>query len=205
VIADVNAGAVGERAAEFAADGLAAHPVAGDLTAPPAAAGAVAAARERFGGLDVVVNVAGGLVNYGPLLDLKPERAELELAINIKTTVYVCQAAIPALRARGGGAIVNFASGAVFKPQAQMAVYSAAKAAVAGFTRALARELRDDGIRVNAVAPGTMRTGDNLAQMKDAQVRWVDLDDLVAAVLYLASDDARAVSGEILPVTGGDV
>lgn len=205
VIADVNAAGLADRAAEFTAEGFTVHPVVGDLTAPPAATRAVAAAGERFGGLDIVVNVAGGLVNYGPVGDLKADRAELELAINIKTTLYVCQAAIPALRARGGGAIVNFASIAVFKPQAHMAAYSAAKAAVAGLTRALARELRDDRIRVNAVAPGTMRTGDNLAQMKDATVHWVELDDLVAAVLYLASDDARAVSGEILPVTGGDV
>jgi 3-oxoacyl-[acyl-carrier protein] reductase len=205
VIAAVNAARLAERAAEFAADGLTAVPVAGDLTAPPAAERAVAAARDRFGGLDVVVNVAGGLVNYGPVLELTPERVERELAINIKTTLYVCQAAIPALRARGGGAIVNFASLAVVKPQPRMAAYSAAKAAVAGLTRALARELRDDRIRVNAVAPGTMRTGDNVAQMKDAKVRWVELDDLVAAVLYLASEEARAVSGEILPVTGGDV
>src|SRR5207244_1184772 len=80
----------------------------------------------------------------------------------------------------------------------------AARRAVAT-ARALARELSGDRIRVNAVAPGTMRTADNLAQMKDAKVRWVELDDLVAAVLYLASDEARAVSGEILPVAGGDV
>jgi len=165
----------------------------------------VATARERFGGLDVVVNVAGGLVNYGPAVELGPEQVERELAINIKTTFFVSQAAIPLLRERGGGAIVNFASMAVLKPQSQMAVYIAAKAAVAGLTRALARELSADRIRVNAVAPGTMRTADNLAQMKDAKVRWVELDDLVAAVLYLASDEARAVSGEILPVAGGDV
>ncbi|HKW41879.1 MAG TPA: SDR family oxidoreductase [Gemmatimonadales bacterium] len=205
VIADVNAAALGDRAKEFAAQGYAVHAVAGDLTTPDAARQAVAGARERFGGLDIVVNVAGGLVSYGPVLDLKPERFELELAINVKTAFYVSQAAIPALRERGGGAIVNFASVAVLKPQVQLAAYTAAKAAVAGLTRALARELRDDRIRVNAVAPGTMKTADNVAQMPDAKVRWVELDELVAAVLYLASDDARAVSGEILPVTGGDV
>jgi NAD(P)-dependent dehydrogenase (short-subunit alcohol dehydrogenase family) len=144
-------------------------------------------------------------VNYGPVLELTPEPFERELAINLKTTLFVSQAAIPKLRERGGGAIVNFASAAVLKPQSLMASYSAAKAAVAGLTRALARELRDDGIRVNAVAPGTMRTADNLVSMKDAKVRWVELADLVAAVLYLASDEARAVSGELLPVTGGDV
>jgi NAD(P)-dependent dehydrogenase (short-subunit alcohol dehydrogenase family) len=205
VIADVNAAALADRAKEFAAQGFAVRDVAGDLTTPVAARQAVAVARERFGGLDVVVNVAGGLVSYGPVLDLKPERFELELAINLKTAFYVSQAAVPALRDRGGGAIVNFSSVAVLKPQAQLAAYSAAKAAVAGLTRALARELRDDRIRVNAVAPGTMRTADNVAQMAAAKVRWVELDELVAAVLYLASDDARAISGEILPVTGGDV
>src|SRR2546423_1766941 len=167
--------------------------------------GTGAVARERFGGLDGVVNVAGGLVSYGPVLDLKPDRLELELAINIKTAFYVSQAAIPALRDRGGGAMVNFASAAVLKPQSQLAAYTAAKSAVAGLTRALARELRDDRIRVNAVAPGTMKTADNLAQMQGAKVRWVELDELVAAVLYLASDEAHGVSGEILAVTGGDV
>ena len=205
VIADRNATAVADRARELAAQGFAVQAAAGDLTQPESARRAVATARERFGGLDVVVNVAGGLLNYGPVLALEPEQVERELAVNIKTTLFVSQAAIPLLRERGGGAIVNFASMAVFKPQSQMAVYSAAKAAVAGLTRALARELSGDRIRVNAVAPGTMRTADNLAQMKDANVHWVELDDLVAAVLYLASDEARAVSGEILPVAGGDV
>ena len=205
VIADVNAGGLAERARELAAKGFAVEAAAGDLTTPEPARRAVATARERFGGLDVVVNVAGGLLNYGPVLELKPEQLERELAVNIKTTFFVSQAGIPLLRQRGGGAIVNFASMAVVKPQTQMAAYIAAKAAVAGLTRALAHELAGDRIRVNAVAPGTMRTGDNLAQMKDAKVRWVELDDLVAAVLYLASDEARAVSGQILPVAGADV
>ena len=202
VIVDVNAAGLAERAQELAADGVDVRPVSGDLTAPAAAREAVAAARRHFGGLDVVVNVAGGLLNYGSALDLKPEQLDRELSVNIKTTFFVSQAAIPALLERGGGAIVNFASLAVLKPQSQMAAYIAAKSAVAGLTRALAREFRDGGVRVNAVAPGTMKTGDNLAQMKDAKVRWVELDDLVSAVLYLASDEAKAVTGEVLPVAG---
>jgi NAD(P)-dependent dehydrogenase (short-subunit alcohol dehydrogenase family) len=202
VIADVNAVGLADRAKEFAAEGFDVRPVAGDLTAPDAARRAVAAAKEHFGGLDVVVNVAGGLLNYGSAVDLKPEQLERELAVNVKTAFFVSQAAIPALLQRSGGAIVNFASMAVFKPQSQMASYTAAKWAVAGLTRALAREFRDGGVRVNAVAPGTMKTADNLAQMKDAKVRWVELDELVSAVLYLASDEARAITGEILPVAG---
>jgi NAD(P)-dependent dehydrogenase (short-subunit alcohol dehydrogenase family) len=205
VIADVNAAALADRTKEFTAEGFDVRPSAGDLTTPEAARQAVATATAQFGGLDVVVNVAGGLLNYGPALALTPDKLERELAVNVKTTFYVSQAAIPALRARGGGAIVNFASAAVLKPQSQMAGYIAAKSAVAGLTRALALEFRDDGVRVNAVAPGTMRTADNVAQMKAAAVRWIELDDLVKAVLYLASDDAKGISGEILPVTGGDV
>jgi len=202
VIGAVNAVGLAERAQEFAAEGFAVRSCAGDLTTPEAARRAVAEARVQFGGLDVVVNVAGGLVNHGSALDLEPEQLDRELAVNIKTTFFVSQAAIPALLERGGGVIVNFASVAVLKPQSQMASYIAAKSAVAGLTRALAREFRDRGIRVNAVAPGTMRTADNLTQMKDANVRWVELDDLVSAVLYLASDEAKAITGAILPVAG---
>lgn len=205
VIADLNATGLAARAEEFRAAGFAVVAVAGDLTTPEAARAAVAAAGKRFGGLDVLVNVAGGLVSYGSALELKPDQLERELAINVKTAFYVSQAAIPALVERGGGAIVNFASAAVLKPQSQLAAYIAAKSAVAGLTRALAREFADVGVRVNAVAPGTMRTADNVAQMTDAKIRWVELDALVATVLYLASDEARGVSGQILPVTGGDV
>lgn len=204
VIADVNAAGLADRAKEFTAQGFDVRASAGDLTTPEAAREAVATATAQFGGLQVVVNVAGGLLNYGPALALTPDQLERELAVNIKTTFYVSQAAIPALRERGG-AIVNFASAAVLKPQSQMAGYIAAKSAVAGLTRALALELRDNSIRVNAVAPGTMRTADNVAQMKAAGVRWIELEDLVRAVLFLASDDAKGISGEILPVTGGDV
>src|SRR5881397_2297937 len=195
----MNAVGLADRVKELTAEGLTVRHVAGDLTVPDTARRAVVAATEQFGGLDVVVNVAGGLVNYGSALDLKPEQLERELAINVKTTFFTCQAALPALIERGGGAIVNFASVAVLKPQSQMASYTAAKAAVAGLTRALAREFRDGGVRVNAVAPGTMRTADNVAQMKDAKVRWVELDDLVAAVLYLASDAARRSRARSFP------
>lgn len=206
VLADLSAAGLEERVREFAAAGIEARGAAGDLTSPAAAHAAVAAARQQFGGLDVVVNVAGGLVHYGSALELTPERFERELALNVKTTFFVSQAAIPALLERGGGAIVNFASIAALRPSSQMASYSAAKAAVAGLTRALAREFRDGGVRINAVAPGTVRTADNVAQMRDTSgVRWVELEELVAAVLFLASDDARTITGHILPVTSGDL
>jgi NAD(P)-dependent dehydrogenase (short-subunit alcohol dehydrogenase family) len=192
---------VAERAKEFTAQGAKARGFTGDLTNPDDARAAVALAQKEFGGLDVVINVAGGLLHVGPAAAIPVEMAERELAINVKTTFLMCQAAIPALAARGGGAIVNFASIAVLEPQAQMASYVMAKAAVAGLTRALALELAPQKIRVNAVAPAAARTADNVKSMGDLP-ELVPLDALVAAVLYLASDDARAVTGEVLPVTG---
>jgi len=204
VLADVNAAALAERVKEFAAQQIESVAAAGDLASPAGAKAAVAAAKARFGGLDVVVNVAGGLVYVGDFLALGPEVVDKELTINVKTTLFVSQAAIPALLARGGGAIVNFASIAVVRPLAKMASYSAAKWAVAGLTRALAREFADRGVRVNAVAPATVRTADNVAQM-GPDAKYLELDDLIRAVLYLASDAARGVTGQVLPVTGRDV
>ncbi len=156
----------------------------------------------QFGGLDILVNVAGGFFSYGPFTEVKPEILDRELAVNFKTAFYMCQAAVPLLLTRGGGSIVNFASIAVIRSLMHMSAYSAAKSAVAGLTRELAREYRDADIRVNAVAPATVRTGDNVAQMGDAKTPFVELEDVVNTVAFLASDEASAITGQIVPITG---
>lgn len=203
LLADVNAVGLAERVKEFAAEGIRAKAAPGDLTQPDAARTAVATAQTQFGGLDVVVNVAGGLFSYGPFTDVQPDVLDRELAVNFKTAFFMCQAAVPQLLARGGGTIVNFASIAAVRSLMHMAAYSAAKSAVAGLTRALAREYRDAGIRVNAVAPATVRTADNVAQMGvDAKTPLVELDEVVHTVLFLASDEAGAITGQIVPITG---
>src|SRR5437899_8583821 len=201
LLADVNALGLADRVKEFAADGIAAKASAGDLTQPEAAQAAAAAVQSQFGGLDILVNVAGGFFSFGPFTEVQPEALDRELAVNFKTAFFMCQAAIPPLLARGEGAIVNFASIAVVRSLTHMSAYSAAKSAVAGLTRELAREYRDADIRVNAVAPATVRTADNLAQMGDKQPL-VELDEVVNTVLFLASDDASAITGQIVPVTG---
>ena len=202
VLADLNAVEVARRASEFQAEGMRAVPAAGDLTKPDIAALAVERAVGEFGGLDVVVNVAGGLTTWGPIAELTPEAFEREVAINLRTTVLVSQAALDALAARKG-AIVNFASIAYYRPQDQMAVYAAAKAGVAAFSQSLAREVHRRGVRVNAVAPEAVRTGDNVAS-SGAGARYVEMDDIVNAVLFLASDASRAISGHVLPVTAAE-
>jgi NAD(P)-dependent dehydrogenase (short-subunit alcohol dehydrogenase family) len=199
VACDLNAVGVAARVREFAAEGVDARPCAGDLTQPDVAALAVETAMKHFGRLDVVVNLAGGLTTFGPLETLGADAFDREVAINLKTTVLLSQAAIPAL-ARSRGCIVNVSSIAYFDPQSPMAVYAAAKAGVAGFTRSLALELADRGIRVNAVAPGMVRTGDNVASAgQDAD--YVELSDITEGIMSLALDADGAPSGHILPIS----
>lgn len=198
VACDKNAVGVAERVREFAAEGVDARPCAGDLTEPDIAALAVEVALRQFGRLDVVVNVAGGLTTYGPIEQATVADIEREIAINLKTTILVSQAAIAAL-SRTKGCIVNFTSIAYFEPQAPMAVYSAAKAAVAGFTQSLALELRDRQVRVNAVAPAMVRTVDNVAAVGDGEAHYVEMEEISDGVMSLASPTSSQ-TGHILPI-----
>jgi NAD(P)-dependent dehydrogenase (short-subunit alcohol dehydrogenase family) len=198
VACDVNAVGVTERVREFAALGVDARPCAGDLTQPDIAVLAVETALKHFARLDVVVNVAGGLTTYGPLEQLTVDAFDREISINLKTAVLVSRAAIPAL-AKTRGCIVNFASIAYFHPQSPMAAYSAAKAGIAGFTQSLALELQDRNIRVNAIAPGMVRTSDNVASAGESAA-YVELEDITRGVMSLASPSDPTLTGHILPI-----
>lgn len=198
VACDLNAVGVAQRVREFAAEGIDARPCAGDLTQPDIAALAVEIALRHFGRLDVVVNVAGGLTTYGPIGETTVEALDREVAINLKTAVLVSQAAIEAL-GRTKGSIINFSSIAYFNPQSPMAVYSAAKAAVAGFTRSLAVELQTRQIRVNAVAPAMVRTVDNVAAVGNGEAQYVEMREITDGVMALASDPTA--TGKIVPIS----
>jgi NAD(P)-dependent dehydrogenase (short-subunit alcohol dehydrogenase family) len=203
VAVDRNAVGVAERVKEFAAAGIDARPAAGDLTEPDVARHCVATALKHYGRLDAVINVAGGLTTYGPVGNTMIQDFDRELAINLKTAFLLSQSAIEAL-AVTRGAIVNFASVAYYQPAPQMAVYSAAKAGVAAMTQSLALELLPQGIRVNAVAPGMVRTTDNVASAGPG-ARFVELGQLTDAVLFLADPSSGGITGHILPVIGGAV
>jgi NAD(P)-dependent dehydrogenase (short-subunit alcohol dehydrogenase family) len=198
VACDLNAVGVAQRVREFAAEGIDARPCAGDLTQPDIAALAVEIALRHFGRLDVVVNVAGGLTTYGPIGETTVEALDREIAINLKTTVLVSRAAIEAL-AKTKGSIINFSSIAYFNPQSPMAVYSAAKAAVAGFTRSLAVELQGQQVRVNAVAPAMVRTVDNVAAVGNGEAQYVEMREITDGVMALASD--ATATGKIVAIS----
>lgn len=201
VAVDRNAVGVAERVKEFSAMGIDARPAAGDLTEPDVAAFAVETAVRHYGRLDGVVNVAGGLTTYGPVEKSGPDAFDREISINLKTAYLMTRAAVEPLQ-ESRGAVVNFASLAYFRAMNQMAVYSAAKAGVAALTQSLAVELWPRGIRVNAVAPGTVRTPENVATVgPDAQ--YVEMSQIVNAVLFLAGEASSGITGHILPITNG--
>lgn len=204
VVCDRNAMAVSERVKEFQARKIDARAAAGDLTEPDVAALAVETALKHFGRLDILVNVAGGLTTYGPVGGTDVAAFDRELSINLKTAFLMCRAAVDAL-ARSEGCIVNFASMAALKPVAPMAAYAAAKSAVAGLTTSLALELRERKVRVNAVAPGMVRTPDNVAAVGAGPARWVEMAEITDGVLFLAGPAALAITGHILPITNGDL
>ena len=205
VVCDVNTVGVAARAKELQEAGVAACAAAGDLTEPDVAEWCVEQALHTYGGLDVVINAAGGLTGVGSMLDTDVEVLDREIAINLKTTYVVSRAAARVMVRRKRGAIVNFASVAALLAKPSMAAYSASKAGVAALTRSLALELRDHGVRVNAVAPGLARTAENLAAMgDDAGARWVPLEEIVNAVMFLASDLAAGITGHVLPVARGE-
>jgi NAD(P)-dependent dehydrogenase (short-subunit alcohol dehydrogenase family) len=201
VLADVNAVAVAERAREFGAQKIAAEPAAGDLTDPDVAAHAIEVAVKKFGRLDALINVAGGLTTYGPADKLDMKGFDREMNINVKTAFLMSRAAAATLTT-SKGAIVNFSSLAFFRPMAPMAAYAAAKAGVGALTMSLAKEWLGK-VRVNAVAPTAVRTPDNMASMGDSN--FLELDQLTAAVMFLASPASSAITGHILPLVGPEL
>jgi NAD(P)-dependent dehydrogenase (short-subunit alcohol dehydrogenase family) len=123
--------------------------------------------------------------------------------MNVKTAANASRAAIPHLRASGSGRIVNVGANAAIKAAAGMGAYAASKAGVHRLTESLAEELKTDGVTVNAVLPSILDTGANRSDMPKADFSaWVAPDDLASVMLFLASEEARAVTGALVPVTG---
>ncbi len=205
VVSDIDTVGVAARARDLNAAGYPATPAAGDLTEPDVAEWCVEKAIKTYGHLDVAINAAGGLTGVGAMMDADIGVLDREFDINTTTAYLVSRAAARVMVPRKKGAIVNFASAAALLARPSMAAYSASKAGVAALTRSIALELRDHGVRVNAVAPGLARTADNLRTMgDDAGMRWVEIGEIVNAVLFLASDLASGITGHVLPVAHGE-
>ncbi len=172
-----------------------------DLTAPDGAASAIAAVAARFGRIDALINIAGGFV-WQTVGDGDAATWQRMYAMNVATTLNACKAALPHLVA-SQGRIVNIGANAALKADAGMGAYAASKSGVHRLTEALAAEYKGK-VAVNAVLPSIIDTPANRADMPDADAsKWVTPQDLAAVILFLASDAARAVTGALVPVTGG--
>jgi len=206
----------GDAARELAAD-LGGLGLELDVRSEEAIAAAVAATEQQLGPIDVLVNNAGigGELFFG---QTPPEVWDNMLAVNLRGVLAVTHAVLPGMQQRGSGSIVNVASEAGRVGSQLAVVYSATKAGVIGFTKALAKESARFGVRVNAVAPGPIDTpmvraadafgeiGERMVQgMIDstAMKRLGEPDEVAAAIAYLASDEAAYVTGETVGVSGG--
>lgn len=173
-----------------------------DLTREPEARSAIEAIVRELGGLDVVVNVAGGF-GWQTVAEGDPEAWSTLYAINVLTALHVSRAALPALRQSAAGRIVNVGAAAALRAGPGMGAYTASKAAVHRLTESLAEELKDTQITVNAVLPSVLDTPANRKDMPDADFsKWVSPDELAAVILFLVSREASAITGALLPVTG---
>ncbi|HEX6965548.1 MAG TPA: SDR family NAD(P)-dependent oxidoreductase [Gemmatimonadaceae bacterium] len=191
------------RAAELRDDGHSALALSCDLTdATRVDAVARTIASRHNGRIDALINTAGGFAMSGPVAESDPATWQRQFAINLTTAYLTTRALLPLLRP-SRGAIVYFASAAALPGASvkRMAAYAAAKSGVVTLMHAVAQEERDTGVRANAVAPTAIRTEANLAAMGE-HVRYVERDEIARTVMFLCSDAASAITGQVVELQG---
>jgi len=210
VVSDIDLETAQQTAQEIKSGGGQAVALKVDVTNRQDAAALTEKAVQTFGGLDILVNNAG-IYPSAPIVEIEEEEWDLVMAINLKGVFLCSQAAVKQMMAQRQGVVVNIASVDAKTRTTGNAHYAAAKAGVISFTRTLACEMAPYGIRVNAVAPGWIGT-ETLLKKSD---RWQQAieeipvgrlgtpEDVAEAVLFLVSDVASYITGEILDVNGG--
>ncbi len=170
---------------------------------------------DRFGRIDILVN-NHGIWNDGPISKMSEETWDEMMDVNLKSFFLLCQAVVRIMRKQGGGKIINLSSTAGQRGEAFHSHYAATKGAIISFTKSLAAELAHENILVNSVAPGWVDTGLNDAVFADPKVmqdiiNGIPLkcipspEDIAGSILFLASDLARHITGEVINVNGGAV
>lgn len=211
-----------EGAAE-SASAIKGMPVQMDVTDFDGITAAVNQVELKLGGIDILVNNAG-VFNMASIDKITPDDYRRQYDVNVGGTLFACQAVVPVMRKRGGGAIINVSSQAGRRGEPNVTLYCSTKAAVISITQSLALELADDGIRVNAIAPGVVDTP--MWDVVDAQFaeyenkpigqkkrevgesvplgRMGDPRDIADPCVFLASDAARYITAQTLNVDGGN-
>lgn len=174
-----------------------------ELAEPDVAARALDEVAQRWGGLDGLVNIAGTF-RWEELAGGNIDTWDFLYRVNLRSAVSTSRAALPHLFKRGSGRIVNIGAGAAAaRAAAGMGAYTASKAGVAKLTEALAAEVKDRNITVNAILPSTIDTPANRADMPKADFsRWVAPKSIADAIVFLLSDSARDITGAMIPISG---
>ena len=192
---------VGIDLAEVPQDGVALAAGGVDLTDEAAMAAVADRIAREVGALDGLVNIAGGFA-WETVEDGSVATWDRLYAMNVKTALVASRALLPLLK-KSQGAIVNIGAAATARAGMGMGAYTASKSGVSRLTEALAEELKDAGVRVNAVLPSIIDTPTNRADMPDAEFdRWVSPEQLASVIGFLLSPGAAAVTGALVPVTG---
>ena len=215
---DLDGDAAQATAQAVEAGGGAAWASALDVTDSAAVTSRVAAAEAALGPIDCLVNIAG-IYRLADAETITDEDWRRMFAIHVDGTFYCCRAVLPGMLARGAGAIVNTASLHAVRGQARAVHYSAAKGAIVGLTKALAREKAASGIRVNAIAPGPIDTPLFRGALPPRDVettiaartsiipmgRLGRTDEVAGVIAFLLSDAASYITGQIVSIDGGEV
>lgn len=210
-VADIDAKAAKAKAAELTAKGADAIPLESDVTRKQSVDAMVHAALDRWGRIDILVNVAGG-ADRKLVVDMTAADWDHIVDMNLKSVFLCSQAVLPIMQKQKYGKIVNISSIYGFTGNATRSSYAAAKAGVAVFTKSLALEVVKDGINVNAVAPGRIETERVRSHYSDeawaAAVAWIPMgrtgtpEEIAGAVLFLVTDENRYITGQTIHVNG---
>ena len=200
-------------AAQIEDTGGAATAYQADLTKPAQIKATVQKVVDTYGRVDALANVAA-IYPRATVLEVTEEYWDRMMDLNLRAVFFCCQEALRVMLPQGSGVIVNIASGAAFRGIEGLSVYSAAKGGVVSLSRGLALEVARTGVRVNVVAPGNTDTDGIRANLTQEQVdaaaaelvsgRWMEPEEIAAAILFLCSDAASGINGAIINVNGGN-
>lgn len=214
IVSSRKAPAVEQVVGELRGTGRSAHGIPANVGRLDEALGLVDRAIELAGGIDIVVNNAATNPVYGPIEETPSEVFDKIVAVNLKAPFEIARRALPSMRARGGGVVLNISSIGGLSPESGLGIYSVSKAALISMTQVMAREWGKHGVRANALCPGFIRTDFSAALWKDEALmtrvlseqpvpRLGTPEEVAGFALYLCSDAAAFCSGGAYLIDGG--